>query len=237
MKISLKSEKGAITLVVLVAMLFLMAVLMSIYIGIANKAQISAENTKQISKQYNNIEEAEAIYNSYFADTNIIPIYTRKQLEKIGSGEPITINGKIYTFTVNGYYILQNDLDLGGYYDEATGSWIAEEPWVPLSSTFTGTLDGLGHTISGMYINNSDESNQGLFGELKGTVKNVNIMDGYISGLSNIGAIAGKNNGTITNCYDKNIILALSTNNGKVQVDEIWYNSLQDYINGIPAEV
>lgn len=39
MKIKLKDEKGAITLVVLVSMLFLMAVLMSTYIKVANDAR------------------------------------------------------------------------------------------------------------------------------------------------------------------------------------------------------
>ena len=162
MRVNLKSEKGAITLVVLVAMLFLLTFLMSIYIGIANKAQTSAENTKEIAEKYNNIGEAQTIYDNYFADTEVIPIYTREQLEKIASGEQVTINGKVYTFSANGYYTLQNDLDLGGYYDETTGTWTAADgdEWTPLTSTFTGTLDGLGNTITGLYINNLSASHK-----------------------------------------------------------------------------
>lgn len=209
MKINPKSQKGAITLVVLITMLFLTAFLMSMYIGLANKAQTSAETTKQIQEKYNNIEEANAIYDSYFADSDIIPIYTREHLEKIGSGEPITINGKIYTFSPTAYYTLKNDLDLGGYYDETTKTWTAKagDEWTPLSSSFTGILDGLGNTITGLYINDTTSSNQGLFGTLKGTVKNLNILGSYVSAKDYVGAIAGLNEGTIQNCNNKATVI------------------------------
>ena len=103
MKINPKSQKGAITLVVLVTMLLLTAVLMSMYIVIANKAQSSAETTKQIAEKYNNLDKANSIYEKYFSkEDEMIPIYTREQLEKIGSGEQIKIDGKKYTFSKNG---------------------------------------------------------------------------------------------------------------------------------------
>lgn len=206
MKINLKSQKGAITLVVLVAMLLLTAILMSTYIRIANKAQISAETTKQITEVYNNVGDAEDIYNNYFANTDIIPIYTVEQLKKIGSGDQITIDGKIYIFSADAYYTIQKDLDLGGYYDEATSAWAGTE-WIPLPDTFTGTLDGLGHTISGLYINNDEGVNQGLFGILEGTVKNLNILGSYINANENVGAIAGTNNGTIEKCNNKATVI------------------------------
>lgn len=199
MKRNLKSEKGAITLVVLIGMLFLTAFLMSMYIQIANRAQSSAETTKQISEQYNNLNEANTIYDSYFANADIIPIYTTEQLEKIGSGEQILINNKIYTFSKDGYYTIQNDLELGGVYDEDKGEWSGEQ-WTPLTNEFKGTLDGLGHTITGLYINNSQD-NQGLFGTLKGTVKNLRVTDSSVNGQIS-GIIAGTNEGTIENCYD-----------------------------------
>lgn len=206
MKRNLKSEKGAITLVVLIGMLFLTAFLMSMYIQIANRAQNSAETTKQIEEQYNNLNEANALYDSYFANTNVIPIYTKEQLAKIGSGEQILINNKVYTFSTSGYYTIQNDLKLGGIYNESTGTWSGTQ-WTPLTSTFTGTLDGLGHTITGLYINNSSASNQGLFGTLKGTVKNLNIQDSYIKANSYVGSIAGENQGTIINCHNTSPII------------------------------
>lgn len=197
---SLKSERGAITLVVLVTMLFLIAFLMTMFLKVANKAQTSAETTEQIKQKYNNLGDTEIIYQSYFSDENIIPIYTVEQLKKIGSGEQVEINGKIYTFATNGYYVLETDLDLGGTYDEETDTWSGE--WESITNEFTGVLDGIGHEITGLYINNSND-NQGLFGELNGTVKNLNISKGYIKANNYVGAIAGKNNGTIKNCYNQ----------------------------------
>ena len=209
MKINPKSEKGAITLVVLTGMLLLTAFLMSMYIQLSNKAQTTAETTEKIAQRYNNIEQANMIYDSYFTDTNIIPIYTREQLAQIGSGEQVLINNKVYTFSTDGYYIIQKDLDLGGWYDENTSSWTGEQ-WEPITSDFTGTLDGLGHTISGLYIDKPEGENQGLFGILEGTVKNLRIIDGYVNGMSYVGAIAGQNGnieentkGIIENCYSE----------------------------------
>ena len=120
----LKSEKGAITLVVLVTMLFLIAFLMTLFLRVANKAQTSAETTEQIKQKYNNLEDEETIYQSYFADEEVIPIYTVEQLKKIGSGEQVEVEQekKIYIFKKDGYYVLKNNLNLGGKYDEETNT-------------------------------------------------------------------------------------------------------------------
>ena len=107
----LKSEKGAITMIVLVSVLFIMAFLISLYIRVANKAQASAETTKQIAQKYNNLDELNSIYEK--VEDKVIPIKTREQLEKIGSGEQVLIDGKIYTYSSDGYYTLVNDIDLG----------------------------------------------------------------------------------------------------------------------------
>ena len=135
-------------------------------------------------------------------------------MQKIGSGEQITIDGKIYTFKPDGYYTIQNDLNLGGFYNESAGSWSGTQ-WTPLTSEFTGTLDGLGNTITGLYINNS-QNNQGLFGTLNGTVKNLNIEDGYIKANSYVGAIAGQTgiNGKIQNCNNTAEIIGISNVTG-----------------------
>lgn len=81
--------------------------------------------------------------------------------------------------------------------------------WTPIgtdSNPFTGTFDGQGHTISGLYIK-GDSSYQGLFGVLSGAiVYNVTVEDSYIYGNSYIGAIAGyaKKETIISNCYSLN---------------------------------
>lgn len=209
MRINPKSQKGAITLVVLVTMLFLTAFLMTMYIRVANKAEISAETTAEILKKYNNIGDKNSLYYSYFTDSNIIPITNRAELEEIGSNKNITVKGKVYKFIPNGNYIVMNDIDLGG----------EETPWIPIpekneqnENRFTGVLDGLGYTIKGLYINDSSLNNQGLFSILNGTVRNINISNSYLNGKDNVGAIAGTNgtNGLIENCFNKSTVIGIN---------------------------
>ena len=78
--------------------------------------------------------------------------------------------------------------------------------WKPIGteySAFSGTFDGQGHTISGIYINDETQSNVGLFGVTTETavIKNLGVTDSYIAGNENVGAICGNNEGTIVNCY------------------------------------
>ena len=67
--------------------------------------------------------------------------------------------------------------------------------WTPigtLTCPFSGTFDGCGHSITGLYIKTS-EPYQGLFGCVSGgSVKNVNVNKAYISGGSYVGGIAGR---------------------------------------------
>ena len=84
--------------------------------------------------------------------------------------------------------------------------------WTPIGDYFTGTFDGQGHTISGLYyVNNSDYPSYyvGLFGCLDngGTVENVGVTKSYIQGSGYTGGIVGlMNGGTIRNCYCTGIV-------------------------------
>ena len=84
--------------------------------------------------------------------------------------------------------------------------------WTPIGEygtygekAYTGTFDGRGHTISGLYYNGSGYY-VGLFGRVDsdGRVQKVNVADSYISNsyrYGNVGGVCGINNGgTITNC-------------------------------------
>lgn len=95
---------------------------------------------------------------------------------------------------LDAHYILVADLDLGG----------ESSPWTPIGSSypsFTGTFDGGGHTISGLYID-GNSSNRGLFGYVGsgGTVKNLNVS-GSVTGAYNVGGVVGYNSdGTVESC-------------------------------------
>ena len=93
------------------------------------------------------------------------------------------------------------------------GNWESSAPnntWTPIganwNSFFSGTFDGQGHTVSGIY-NNSENFYQGLFGYNQGIIKNIGVRESYIKGDSYVGGVCGFNdNGTITNCYNSGTI-------------------------------
>ncbi|MBO8458999.1 MAG: hypothetical protein IAA73_01505, partial [Bacteroidetes bacterium] len=78
--------------------------------------------------------------------------------------------------------------------------------WTPIGSgsqPFSGTLDGDGHSVSGIYVNNT-ANYQGLVGYLGegGTLQNLGVKASYIKGVNRVGGLCGRNNGTVTNCYN-----------------------------------
>ncbi len=64
-------------------------------------------------------------------------------------------------------------------------------------------FNGNNHTISNLNINQPFNDNLGLFGQIAygSSVSNVGLLNAVVVGGSNVGAIAGHNNGTISNSY------------------------------------
>lgn len=125
-----------------------------------------------------------------------LPLTTQAQMSGSGTEEdPYLVKTPDDLFDIrineNAYYKMANDIDLT--------EWITEENpsngWEPISWWF-GTLDGDGHTISGLYVNRPNEG-AGLFNELYGSVKNVIFRNPYIKGKSS-GTVSGFG-GTISN--------------------------------------
>ncbi|WP_145651033.1 YDG domain-containing protein, partial [Rhizobium sp. ERR 942] len=99
------------------------------------------------------------------------------------------------------YWTLANNIDASG-----TANWNAGAGFVPIgteSVAFTGSFNGGGNGISGLTINRSGTSYVGLFGyaAYSATISNVGLVDGSISGMDFVGALAGENDGTISNAY------------------------------------
>ena len=122
---------------------------------------------------------------------DVIEIDTPEKLAEIGKNDDYPLNGN---------YILTDDINLGGS---------AENLWNPIG-TFTGTFDGAGHTISGLYIagdSSADGNDQGLslFSYLSsgGTIENLTVKGDIYPENSGrpVGGVAGKcSGGTISNC-------------------------------------
>jgi len=162
----LKSENGAITIIVIVSVLFFVSFLISSYVIIANKVQTQKEIIAETKKVYETTSSMEDIYNSYFSNDEIIPIYTVEQLLSIGEEDKqISIDGKYYTFTNASSYILKNDLEF------STIDLGLTEDWVPLgsnNSTFKGNFEGNGHTITVTNLDATKDiyTEENLYGEL-----------------------------------------------------------------------
>ena len=91
------------------------------------------------------------------------------------------------------HFKLGNNINLSEY-----------ENWEPISD-FTGSLDGAGYTISNLTINSTNDY-VGLFGVLKGTIKNIKLKDISVSGNEFVGSLVGHNDsGTIENIELENI--------------------------------
>ena len=88
---------------------------------------------------------------------------------------------------------------------QPNGEGDAFRKWTPIGQSFSkaysGTFDGQGHTISGLWHWWSTDY-IGLFGNNEGTIKNLGVVDSYLSGHENVGGVCGKNGGSLTNCYN-----------------------------------
>jgi hypothetical protein len=74
------------------------------------------------------------------------------------------------------------------------------------TSSFTGSYDGGGYTISNLTINKPSDDFQGLFGYISGSsaiVKNFGLVNCDIKGKDYVGGVVGYNNtgSTVENCY------------------------------------
>lgn len=141
----LKNEKGVITIITLVTVLFMVSFLISSYVTVANKLKTQKEIVAETREIYRPKTTMEEIYNSYFSNDNLIPIYTIEQFLAIGDNEQYNINGKIYEFSNNEnvVYVLKNDLEINQ--EELN----LEENWTPMykDQTFLGKFDCGGYTL------------------------------------------------------------------------------------------
>ncbi|MDQ1814380.1 YDG domain-containing protein [Massilia sp. CCM 9210] len=94
----------------------------------------------------------------------------------------------------SGRYALAAPIDAS-----TTSAWNSGAGFGPLA--FSGTFDGLGHTVSGLHINQPAGSYVGLFGTNNGTVRNVALANANITANQGVGALIGLNMGSVYNSY------------------------------------
>ncbi len=158
----------------------------------------------------------------------VYQIYTAKGLEMFAdwvNGGSTSIDGK-----------LMNDIDLGG---SEENQWSAIG-WYESSSNYcgySGTFDGGGFKVSGLYIDKPSSDYQGLFGYTRGaTICNLGV-GGSVTGYSYVGGVVGYNyyesssHSSIINCYNTAAVSGSSNCGGIVGCSRASSASLSEIIN------
>ena len=121
---------------------------------------------------------------------------------------------------VDGWYIIRSGYNLKWFANTVNGGTrnikgklandisLESEPWTPIGGTasgsaFSGKFDGQGHTISGLYINNTS-NRRGLFSYVSGDISNLTV-EGEITttGTHTGGIVSILNGGTISHCINR----------------------------------
>lgn len=89
-----------------------------------------------------------------------------------------------------GHYALAGPIDAS-----ATASWNRGAGFAPIGrdgAPFTGSFDGRGHAIHGLFIERPGEDKVGLFGYARNaTLRNVRLVGGQVTGGEKVGALVG----------------------------------------------
>ena len=132
---------------------------------------------------------------------------------EISTFEELCLIGVDDGYPLDGDYLLVKDIDASDSRDLDDGAGFVpigkrrvlvlggfgEPDVVDSSVAFTGTFDGGGHTISGLYIDRPDSdvgANMGLFGFALGArITNLTVDADFVAGYRYVGAVVGRQSG------------------------------------------
>ena len=142
----------------------------------------------------------------YYLIGNAAELYGFAELVNNGN---TSANAKLTTDIV----VNKNVLDANG--DANTGDFVQ---WTPIGNdyfegkVYSGTFDGQGHTVSGLYVSGSGWY-VGFVGQVSGTavVKNLGIVDSYFSSSNNflgsiVGGVSYSSSVTLANVYSTSTV-------------------------------
>ena len=107
--------------------------------------------------------------------------------------------------------VLKADIDLNpgyifykdGTYTKTSGAGKLRE-WIIIENMGWNNFDGEGHTVSGIYINDSELYYAGFIGvNGYGKVSGITVTNGYVLGGENTAGIVAYNTGTVENCHSR----------------------------------
>ncbi|KAF0863436.1 GLUG motif-containing protein [Pseudomonas sp. LD120] len=138
----------------------------------------------------------------------------------LGDKGKVTLSGRDAEFTANGkqHQVIQNSQQLQAIGNQLDGAYVLGNQ-INGSETinsiggdklFTGSLNGLGNTISGFTVNSSGMY-AGLFGQSSGSISHLKLASITVNGqnsqngFSEIGGLVGRNSGSISHVSASNM--------------------------------
>ena len=104
-------------------------------------------------------------------------------------------------------YVLGNDIDAS-----ETEMWNSGAGFTPIGNyedPFSGSFDGQGYTVDGLYINRPNTNYVGLFGGTDSSdIFNIGVTNSNVTGNTNVGGLVGQNKGysDITKSYSRGTV-------------------------------
>ena len=114
------------------------------------------------------------------------------------------------------HFVLTNDINAS-----ETSSWANGYGFKPIGSgtrNFSGSFDGRGHAISGLYINRPNSNAIGFFGRMqRAEIFNLHLTNASVTGHNTVGLLVGNQaNSTIENCSVSGSVTGRKTVGGLV---------------------
>ena len=112
----IKNQKGAISVFVLLAMLFFLVFIMSAYAITARKVQTQTMTLSQLQYYYK--RDPATIASTKYSSTSIVPIYNYEQLKLAGTDTYDVVDNKVHFFKSSGEYQLKTNIviDFNSYF-------------------------------------------------------------------------------------------------------------------------
>ena len=205
----IKQEKGSVSVMVIVTILFIIIVLTTLYITISNVQTAQIKETKRIKEIYEkDLENLDDIYATL--QESKLYIYTKQDIiefrDRVNSG--ISYEGKtVY---------LMNDIDLneGMYKVNENGAVVFDEgaqKWESIgnsSNSFKGIFDGMNYSILGLYMDDKQFMFENVTEDT--AIQNLKIENSNSIQDTQLLGIVKDDFGKIVNCHnDSNLLYEL----------------------------
>lgn len=135
-------------------------------------------------------------------------VYSMAQFDAIDGQNAVDGSGlATYGAGLTGNYALASDLTATG--TTFTRALVGTNTTNDSATRFYGSLEGLGHTITGLTINAPATDYVGLFGyHQNGSISNIGLVGGSVIGRDWVGALAGtKDYGVVQNSFAKTNVI------------------------------